>query len=331
MTGSLRLTRNPAALFLLLTIGIYSADSLAVRLASDPSRRMLVAAGASLDLVLVVGLLYYWLLVRPGLRPRAGLVFIGVMGLMRASFLFPQGALVKAALAGCAEIGLIAFVAVQVARSRRPSLKSDNPLQALRSAVAAVIPFPAAARAIATEMSLMYYATFGWRAKPQVPPGMRAFWLREQQDKAFLLAAVGLASVFEIVPVHLLVARWSTLAAWILTAVSLYGMVWLLGLSRSLLLLPTILGPDSLEIRYGMLARLQVQQGDIAQVERVTEASPDAIVLPRRMTPNLQITFSQPIKLERLFGSRLVSRIAVYIENEEEFIVGASRGFRPVI
>lgn len=83
--------------------------------------RLRIAAGASVDLILVVGLLYYWLLVRPGLRPRTGLVFIGVLGLLRASFLFPEGAGVKAALAGCAEAGLIAFIAFQVSRSDSPA------------------------------------------------------------------------------------------------------------------------------------------------------------------------------------------------------------------
>jgi len=325
VTGTLRLIPNRQALFLLLTIGIYSADSLAIRLALDPSRRMLVAAGACIDLVVVVGFLYYWLLVRPGLRTRTGLVFIAVMGLLRASFLFPEGALVKATLAGCAEIGLIAFVAVQVARSRKQTPKSDDPLLALQHAVTAVIPFPALARAIATEMSLMYYTTFGWRAKPHIPQGMRAFWLREQPDKAFLLASAGLASIFEIVPVHLLVARWSTLAAWILTAVSLYGMIWLLGLSRSLLLLPTIVGPDSLEIRYGLLARLQIRREEIAQVERLKNASPGAAVLPRRMAPNLQISFTQPLKLERLFGSRNVRQIALCVDHENDFMAELSR------
>jgi len=132
-------------------------------MAVDSPRRMLVTAGAAIDLVLVVGLLYYWLLVRPGLRPRTGLVFVGVLGLLRASFLFPEGVLMKAALAGCAEVGLIAYVSVQIARSRRTASKSNDPLIALHKAVTAVIPFPAAANAVAMEMSIAYYAINGWR------------------------------------------------------------------------------------------------------------------------------------------------------------------------
>jgi len=317
MPLALRLKRQP--LFFFLAVSIYFVDSLACRLVVDPSRRMLVATGASFDLVLVVGFLYYWLLVRPGLRPRTGLVFIGVLGLLRASFLFPEGIMVKAALAGCAELGLIAYVSVQIARSRRDKSASSDPLAALQKAVAAVIPFPAAASAVAMEMSIAYYALRGWRTKPHIPESSRAFFFQEQSEKAFLLGAVGLASVFEIVPVHLLVHRWSGLAAWILSGISLYGMVWLLGLSRSLLLRPTVVEPDSLTIRYGLIAQLEVPREAISSVERVTRSTPCVLTLPRKATPNVELTFTRPLKLQRVFGSRMVSRIALSVENEGEF------------
>ena len=315
----LALRLKPQPLFFLLAVSIYLVDSLACRLIADPSRRMLVASGASFDLVLVVGFLYYWLLVRPGLRPRTGLVFIGVLGLLRASFLFPEGMLVKAALAGCAELGLIAYVSVQIARSRRDKTVSSDPLAALQKAVAAVIPFPPAANAVAMEMSIAYYALLGWRTKPHIPESSRAFLLQEQAEKAFLLAAVGLASVFEIVPVHLLVHRWSSLAAWILSGISLYGMVWLLGLSRSLVLRPTVVGPDSLTIRYGLIAQLEVPREAISNVQRVTRSTSGVLTLPRKATPNVELTFTRPLKLKRVFGSRMVSQIALCVENEGEF------------
>lgn len=190
----------------------------------------------------------------------------------------------------------------------------------LRNAVGAVIPFPPGARAIATEISLMYYAIFGWRAKPYVPEGTRAFWLTEQKDKAFLLAAAGMASVFEIVPVHLLAARRSVLAAWILTGVSVYGLVWLLGLSRSLALRPTVVGADLLAIRFGLLVQLTLPLDQIARVDRVSVGSDGVIALPRRMAPNVEISFAQAVELERLFGSRSVKRVALCLENPEEFV-----------
>lgn len=280
---------------------------------------MLVASAASIDLVLVVGSLYYWLLVRPGLRPVTGLVFVAIAGLLRASFLFPEGAGFKVVLAGSAEVGLIVFVAVQIARSRKNSSNSGDPLEALQRAVAAVIPFPSAARAVSTEMSLAYYAIFGWRSSPHIPVGMRAFWLRDQSEKAFLLAAVGGASLFEVVPVHLLVHRFSALAAWILTGISLYGMVWLLGLSRSMLLRPTLVGPDSVHIRYGLIAQLSIQRDQIASVKRVTCVTPGLLSLPRGTTPNLELCFTLPVKLQRVFGSRNVSRIALCVDNDVEF------------
>jgi hypothetical protein len=315
----LALRLKPQPLFFLLAVSIYLVDSLACRMAADSPHRMLVAAGASFDLVLVVGLLYYWLLVRPGLRPRAGLVFVGALGLLRASFLFPEGVMAKAAVAGCAELGLIAYVSVQVARSRKSTSNSSDPLVALQKAVQAVIPFPAAANAVGMEMSIAYYALCGWRAKPHIPEGWRSCLLQEQSEKAFLFAAAGLASVFEIVPVHLLVHRWSSITAWILSAVSLYGMIWLLGLSRSLVLRPTLVGPESLTIRYGLIAQLEVPRDALSSVERVTSSTASVMALPRGAGPNVELTFTRPLRLKRVFGSRMVSRIALCVEDEGEF------------
>jgi hypothetical protein len=318
-----RLRQSRQAQFLLLAVSIYLVDSLAIRMATDPGHRTRIAVGASIDLVLVVGLLYYWLLVRPGLRPRSGLIFVGVIGLLRASFLFPEGTMVKLALAGCAEIGLIAFVGTRIVRRSaskgRATLGSADPIAALQRAVEVVIPFPPVAHAAAKEMSVLYYAVRGWRARPHIPSGMRAFVMQEQTDKAFMLAAVAIASVFEIVPVHLLVHRWSVLASWILTGLSLYGLVWLLGLSRSLVLRPTLIGSESVVIRYGLLAQMEVGREEIAGVERVVRASAAVSVLPRRATPNLELSFTHPIKMKGLFISRSLSRIALAVQDPGEF------------
>src|SRR5277367_6056547 len=127
--------RTRHALFVLLALAINLIDGLVTRSIAAPGRRSLVAAAASVDVILVVSLLYYWLLVRPGIRARASLSFIALLGALHATYFWPIQVPVRAALAGLCELGLLAFVAVRVFRgTRHRSIKdaSSDPVDAIR-------------------------------------------------------------------------------------------------------------------------------------------------------------------------------------------------------
>jgi len=305
--------------FLLLAVAINAIDSAIVRTVTDPGRRMAVSAAATLDLVVVVCAIYYWLLVRPGIRGRVSLIPIALLGVLRATFLYPNARTLAAFAAGACEIALIAFVVIQVrAKVRRsPGKRAGDPVDLLRASLEPILP--GAARFLAAELSILYYALFSWRAKPYVPKGDRAFTLHKKSGHADLLYIVAFASTMEIVPLHLLLRHWSPLAAWIATSVSLYGMVWLVGLARSIALRPVLVGPDYLDVKFGLLFRLRVPRESIATVRRVR---PDdtATVVPRRSAPNVFIELVEALNAEGPLGlRRVVSRLAVSADDEHEF------------
>jgi hypothetical protein len=49
-----------------------------------------IATAAVFDLTITTAALYYWLLVRPGLRSRTTMYLVALLGLFRAAFLFPE-------------------------------------------------------------------------------------------------------------------------------------------------------------------------------------------------------------------------------------------------
>ena len=79
---------NPQFLFLGLAVGINILVMVLARNAASP-RSNAVAVGAVLDMTVTVPALYYWLVVRPGLRNMASLGLIALLSLWRAAFAFP--------------------------------------------------------------------------------------------------------------------------------------------------------------------------------------------------------------------------------------------------
>ncbi|MEO8661391.1 MAG: hypothetical protein ABI693_23175 [Bryobacteraceae bacterium] len=309
------------SLFLTLALGINLVDGLVVASQVRAGQRTAVAIAAVLDVVVVVSAIYYWLLVRPGFQRWWSLAPVAVAGLWRAMYLFPSSAPLRALAAGICELAVIAFVVVQVRRTMRGRRDAD-PVQALQGAVASLIAAPFAANLLATELSILYYA-FAWRARPHVPEGTRAFTLHRRGGQQDILFVAAIGALFEIIPVHLLIHRWSAVGAWVATAVSVYGAVWLVGVARSLELRPVLVGPDYLDLRYGLLFRIRVSREMIASVSRALPEDAQGLVVPRRGEPNVRVEFVAPVKAERLFGSRkMVASVALAADDEANFMAG---------
>jgi hypothetical protein len=73
------------AAFFLLMVSINLVDGMMVRSIADPGRRAIAAAGATFDVVAVVGALYYWMLVRSGIRASGSMVAVALVGALHAT------------------------------------------------------------------------------------------------------------------------------------------------------------------------------------------------------------------------------------------------------
>ncbi len=303
--------------FFLAMLLINLIDSAVVRSTTDPGRRQMMAASAAVDVVLVVSFLYYWMLVRPGIRARGSVILIALAGILHATYFYPNGLGAREIIGGICEASLIGFVAVQV---RRTSSWGENidPIQAIGTALERILPTPAA-KLLTCELGVLYYALFSWRAKPHVIRGAQVFTIYRKGGQADLLGALPIVCLVELVPMHLLLNHWSSTMAWIGTGVSVYGMIWLIGLARAFRLRPVLVGDDYLYLRYGLLFQLQIRKEMIAEVRRA-EARDRGWAVPRTSTPRVCIELKQSVDATGLFGiRRRVNRIAVNPDDEAGF------------
>jgi hypothetical protein len=270
------------------------------------SRHPQLAVPAVLDMTVTVAALYYWLLVRPGLRPRKSLLFVALLGLLRASFAFPHVVPGREFILGVLEL-LVIGTLVRVFLSA-----GDDPVSGIQTSLAGIVPFGAAGRALAGELSVLYYA-FAWRAKSHVPAGAQPFTMHKTSGIADLMLVIAPFSLLEIFPVHLLAAHWSRNLAWVLTGLSVYGALWIFALGRSFALRPGFVTESEILVRFGTAFSLRIPKECIESVQR--EPIADAMRVSRNGAPNVYIRFKQPLEAERMLGfKKFVSAIALSVD-----------------
>lgn len=326
---------------LLLFLAIASVVLLVERWATL-SPRFLKLPGEFGELVVVFDLavvapLVYWFLVVRGARV-SGVTVIPVisLGLLTAGALLPEGhrdfarygrlALAPAELA----FGWWAVQRARAAMKRARSGEGEENSSAdffdhLRVALRSALRIPLMADAVAFELALLYYALFSWRAKPHIPAGARPFTTHKKSGVVALLLVAAFMTVVETSIVHLVMQRWSTTAAWIVSALSIYGVLWLIGFMQAIRLRPILLTPTSLLVRLGMLSTIEVPYDAIASVTPAKYPFPDRRApgyLRAMLAGDLQflIALRAPRRATGAYGrTREISLIGLCIDEPSEF------------
>jgi hypothetical protein len=139
-----------------------------------------------------------------------------------------------------------------------------------------------------------------------VPANRIAFFSHRTTGHGAVLVALLFVTVGEMTGVHLLLHRWSGRVAWGATGLGLYGLLWLLGDWRAVVLRPTLLGNETLEIRVGLRWKAAIPLTMVRSVctgpdqrhhQGAFRASP--------LGPaNMYLHLTQPVELHGLFGLR---------------------------
>jgi hypothetical protein len=156
---------------------------------------------------------------------------------------------------------------------------------------------------------------FGWRMQGEIPADAVAFSYHRGLQPV-LWALLG-ASVLETAVLHLLLAQlWSLEGSLILLAVSLAGLVWLIGLIASLSRLPLVVTAAGVRIRCGLLIDQWLPLDQIAAVNVV--ANPGDLKRPELLKasllayPNVLIELSRPLAVRGRGGRfRDISTVAL--------------------
>jgi hypothetical protein len=289
------------------------------------------------DLLVFVPFVWWLIMVRGGQASLRTLVPVIVLSIAGARLVLPreQQSMLPWMrwLIAPAEVAVVGWVGWQIRqlirrrRSARTSARTSQPgghdlLADLSTVLAPAFGTGVVARTITTEIALLYYSLASWGRKPHIPEDARPVAL-ERNDG--LLIGIVMAIAVETVALHLFItSRWGPVGAWVLTATSVYSLLWLVGDFRARTLRPPYVTADVLVIRNGMRADAVVPRAVLSTVERVTwrtlpTKAPDYVDLARPGEPNVVVHFREPVTVALLFGRRRrVSRIGIRAERPDE-------------
>lgn len=297
-----------------LATGIYAAEAAIVRMRWPwPD---LIAIGVMLDVIVMVPLVYWFLAVRRGGWPRLSVVPVVLLGFLGAALLLPQDRGLLKALAIPYEIGLVTWLSVRTWRAVRRAPGDGDILEWFREVARDVLPARRAADAVAFEIAVLYYALFSWRRRAE-----EGFTYHRKSGYGAIVFAILIMTLAEAIPVHILVMRWSVAAAWVLTILTLYAMVFFLADWRAARLHPVLLDHEALRIRVGLRWRVTIPRERIAAVhgKRPPGSEPFIRAALPATTP-LWIELTEPVTAKGPYGIERRARwISLTVDDPEAF------------
>jgi hypothetical protein len=321
-----RASRGPLLLFTWITFVVVALWVTLIQgrhLAEMPS---LAAVGAAIDLAVFVPLIWYLVMVRPGRASARSLVPLVAAGLIASQLIVsgspPMPLLILVALA---ELTLFATALYRVRAALRRSKGPVDPIARIEELSSELIPAPAAARAVASELVVLWYALASWRQPPMTGPRIRR-WARLDDWNGFFIGILVVA-LAELAGLHLLLMSKLPAAVWVITALEAYGLLWLIGDTRALNLSGVELHDTTLDIRFGIRWRVEIP---LSMIESVEPIQGDHKCWDIKLTvlekPDALIVLKEPITIWGIYGLRkAVTRIGLLVEDSDKLIAALAR------
>lgn len=322
-----------AALALLAVATIWTVAVVATRISHAPA----VAIGASIDASLTAAIAVYLIAVRRGHLPRWTIPVTASAGLLIARLVIARGpGLGNAVLiaAGAVEIAMFALAIAgsrRAVRSWRAARAGGAPLlDGLEAAITALGLPVRLARFVATELTLVGYAVTGWRAPRPTP---ERFTVHRSNGWTLYAGVLLFLTAVETVVVHIALAAFaSPTAAWIVTALSIYSALWVLGDLHALRHGGVVIGRAALELAIGVRWRGRIPWSAIAAIEQPARAgAPAPLARSAAVEPgavdagileaNVVLRLHAPCTLLGLLGRRReATSVALSIDEPERFV-----------
>ncbi|MFA6956703.1 MAG: hypothetical protein WC538_12605 [Thermoanaerobaculia bacterium] len=224
------------------------------------------------------------------------------------------GAALEAAIAVVAIVRVRAAMKAVRARGDAP----DDPFELLERFVHGMIPVPAVAGALLYELRVVDWAL--------VRRGVRVAREREgtfrwkgADEWRVVVIALSIVIAAESLALHLFLAPKIGSFVWLVTALDLYAMLWLVADCRALEANGIRVTGRGVSIRFGIRWEADVEPGAVDRVEAAANGNWDR-KLALIDEPTLVIVMRRPVELRGPYGiRRRASRIGVRLEDSAAF------------
>ncbi len=166
--------------------------------------------------------------------------------------------------------------------------------------------------------------------RPKVPAGAAGFSYHKPILAIMIVFIV--VSAVEVVVLDWIVNRWTYIRIPLLI-ISIWGLVWMLGLLFGMLVRPHAVGPEGIRVRYGSEVDIPIPWKDIYSVTRRKQAIQDkqpkvtidengvaTLHMRIQKETNIEIRLERPVPLKLPHGIETVCTVKLYADDPTQFI-----------
>jgi hypothetical protein len=274
-----------------------------------------IASGLLADFVITLPLLYYFIIVRPLKIPLKSVLLVLSVCCVIAYLLLPhhqrQYILQVRKLTSLAEVLFIIYAITKFSKIRAAYRAHQSyfadPIYNLRAAMADVLGDSFPIKVMASELAVLRYGLLFWTKERLASKESVAFSTHKESGYIAVWCMLMLAVMVEVVAFHLLLMKWSGTAAVVFTAISLYGVIFIVADLSAIIKRRVLVSGDQLILRTGLRWRVSTSLSNISSIKKVANEhhSEDACFKGgvTRSSCNLLITFKTQVRVDKLYGT----------------------------
>lgn len=292
----------------------------------------LLALAVTLDVVLLIPGVYLLLAVTLGWR-KLTVIPVFVLSLVSAHLLLPETGesylkYVELALAPI-ELSILVFLTIKVRQIRKGYREAKAPemefQEKLEGVLEKVIDQPRVVRILATELSIIHYGLFAWRKRPRHATTDEIFSYHEKSGLGLIVGVFVVLIAIETPVLHYFISLKLPPLAWVVTALGLYGVVFILADFNACRWRPIRVRDGNLYLNTGLRWRCAIPMTEIESVEATTfdienkEGLLNAAVIGDQ---NLIIRLKKPHTAIGIYGfKKEFDRVAVTVDEPAKLML----------
>ncbi|RUT31770.1 hypothetical protein EJP77_10310 [Paenibacillus zeisoli] len=328
-----KLFRNNMSYFIGVSLFIILFDLVVVKSVLAKENDQLLSIGVTLDFVVVIPLLLYFLIYRQRNKKIIAVLPYALIGYIALALTLPhtsQGTLdiVKYTLIPmeltflCYEIFKIYQIAINF---RRNFTAGSHPIETLRRSLEAIFNSSKITSLLVHDASVFYYALLSWGKKPYLRNGTTSFSYHTKSSWLITILILSKVLLIEGACIHLLIMQWSHIAAWVLSLGNIYIIILFIADYRAMCLNPILVSQQDIRLQYGIQMSSYI---DIDNIESVSVIKSGGLaqkdlktsITPLIIEPNVLVRLKSKITVIHLFGKRqIVDQVYLFLDNPREF------------
>ncbi|WP_298325566.1 hypothetical protein [uncultured Dokdonia sp.] len=230
----------------------------------------LISVGITIDLMLTVPLIYFFL-IRKKEIPKQTVVLVVIICLFICYKIIPTENQTVLPFLGTwllpiLEIGIIAYILINLRKARLNYNKNRGNYIDFYTVVKTIsqdlLP-NFMARIIATEITVVYYGIIKWKRRP-LKNG--EFSIHKKSTSISILLGIMLIIGVETTVFHYILEQEGNPKAWLITFLSIYSLLQILGFLKSIIKRPISFEEDILHLRYGIIKETSIELSNIKSI-----------------------------------------------------------------